>query len=164
MSGNRIGAWQHHHQILERLNRRKAISNGQALLKLQLIRDSHLAADCYRRCAALFSHRVDSKLVTSAEEAAMRAGLKNSSVAAVERVNQPDCVLIRQKDPDARGVDVPTYRSDHRQMREGRWGSARLLPGGLEQVDCPVIWLCVKELIECPLKQGRFRMHLVEQC
>jgi len=86
----------------------------QALLKLQLSRDSHLAADCFRRCSALQSHLVDSNLVTSVEEAAMRAELKKAWVVAVDRVNQPDSVPIRQEDPDARGVNAPTYRNDLR--------------------------------------------------
>jgi len=86
----------------------------QALLKLQLSRDSHLAADCFRRCSALLSHLVESKLVTFVEEAAMRVEIKSAWVAAVERVNQPDSVLIRQGDPDARVINAPTHRSNHR--------------------------------------------------
>jgi len=85
----------------------------QALLKLQLSRDSHLAADCFRRCSALLSHLVESKLVTSVEEAAMRVEIKSAWVAAVERVDQPDSVSIRQEDPDSRGVNVATHRSDN---------------------------------------------------
>lgn len=85
----------------------------QALLKLQLSRDSHLAADCFRRCAALLSHLVDSNLVTSVEEAAMRAELKKAWVAAIERVSQPESVSIRPKGPDAPGENVPTHRSAH---------------------------------------------------
>lgn len=86
----------------------------QALLKLQLSRDSHLAADCFRRCSALLLHLVDSNLVTSVEEAAMRAELKKAWVVAVDRVNQPDSVPIRQEDPDARGVNAPIHRDDLR--------------------------------------------------
>lgn len=85
----------------------------QALLKLQLSRDSHLAADCYRRCSALLSHLVESKLVTSVEEAAMRVEIKSAWVAAVERVDQPDSVSIRQEDPDSCGVNVATHLSDN---------------------------------------------------
>lgn len=68
----------------------------QALLRLELSRDPHWAAECYRRCSVLFSHLVESNLVTSVEGAAMRVEIKNAWLAAVERVNQADFVQIGQ--------------------------------------------------------------------
>ena len=70
----------------------------QALLKVELSRDAHWAADSFRRCADLLAHLVAYGLVTTAEQSAMRVEMKNAWTAAVARISQPDSILIREQD------------------------------------------------------------------
>lgn len=68
----------------------------QALLKVELSRDAHWAADCFRRCADLLAHLVAYGLVTTAEQSAMRVEMKNAWTAAVA---SPQAFQLRKHEP-----------------------------------------------------------------